>query len=254
MKKELEIAKKCVKEAGKIAMKHFGKATIKIKPDKTIVTQADIESETLIRKIITDNFPEHTIVGEEFGESKTDSEYKWFIDPVDGTTNFSISNPFFAVSVALVKNDEPVIGATYYPLRDELFLASRDKGAFLNNEKIKVSERSDIETSFITFCHANDQESTRRAVKIFNTLKMYSDKVRQLGAATLELCFVACGRTESFIMNNIYPWDIAAGVLIIEESGGKVTKFDGSPFTIYSKDIVASNGKIHGKLLELIKA
>ncbi len=253
MSKELEVAKKAVKDAGKIVMKYFGKAKIKVKPDRTIVTQADTEAEKLMRKIITKNFPDHSIIGEEFGKKKTKSQYMWFIDPLDGTTNFSIGNPFFAVSIALVKNKIPIVGATYYPLRDELFYAERGKGAFLNGKRIRVSNKTHVGTSFLAYCHSNDLKSTKVMTKIYSKLKLHTDKVRQIGAATLELCFVACGRIESFMDIGIFPWDVLAGVLLVREAGGKVTTIGGKSFTIDSKSILASNGKIHGKLLKLVK-
>ncbi|HEX55160.1 MAG: inositol monophosphatase [Candidatus Altiarchaeales archaeon] len=249
---ELKTAIEASKKAGRILMDLYGKVKIKYKRDGTIITKADEMSEKLIRKILTNRFPDYSIIGEEFGFEEKSSEYLWAIDPLDGTTNYSIRNPFFNVSIALLDEEKPILGVVYYPFQDELFFAEIGKGAYLNNKRIYVSGEDKFENAVLTFCHRSDPESVERMAKIFREFKMRNPKVRQIGAAALEMCYVACARVESFLMINLNIWDVAAGAIIVKEAGGRVTDFDGNEFDINSKDILASNGLLHNELLRLI--
>ena len=249
--RELETAIDAARKAGDILMKHYGKVTVRYKSDGSLVTDADIESEKRIKDILGEKFPDYSLLGEESGRMDKASEYTWVIDPLDGTTNYSIQNPFFNVSIALARGDDPVLGVVYYPFQDELFHAVKDGGAYLNNERIKVSER-DIRDSVICFCHAHDREAVKTVYEIFRRIKQVNCNLRQIGAAALELSYVACGRVGAFFTINLKPWDVAAGAVIVKEAGGRVTDFRRNPFTLKAKDILASNGRMHEDLLGLI--
>lgn len=244
------------KKAGKLVMKYYGsKLKIEYKEDKSRVTEVDFLSEKLIKNILKKNFPNHAILSEEtgFDGSKEDTEYLWCVDPLDGTTNFSMRNPFFNISIALLKNKEPILGVVYYPPQNELFYAELGKGAYLNNIVIKVSSKETIAESILTFCNSRDKESKIKVGKIFAELKPINNYVRQIGSAALELCFVACGRVEVFFMIGVRSWDVSAGLLIVKEAGGEVTDFEGKPFIFDSKNLLATNGKIHNEMQSILK-
>lgn len=251
--KEIKVAIRAAKEAGKIAMKCFGRISPRIKSDKSLVTEADVEAERKIRSILEKSFPNYSILGEEFGKKEKTSDYLWVIDPIDGTTNFSMNIPLFCISIALTYKLEPTLAVIYIPFTKELFYAIKGKGAYLNGKKIMVSNRTDIRKSFLIFCHGYDKESVRKVINFFSKVKMINEKLRQLGSAGIEFSFVASGKADAFFVPGLKPWDLAAGSLIVEEAGGKVTDLDGNRFNLYTKDILASNGKIHEKLLKLIK-
>ena len=249
-----EIAEKAAREAGVIIRANF-KRDIKIerKQEHELVSEVDRKVEKKIREIIQRNFPDHSILGEEFGEEEKESEYTWIIDPIDGTTNFLMKNPFFNTSIALAKGKEPIVGVVYNPIADELFSAEKDEGAFLNGEEISVSEKKKLSDSLITYCHGKTNESVDGIVPIFHKFKRNAVDIRQLGAGALELCYVASGRVEAFVDNGVYPWDAAAGILILREAGGKATDFSGEKWDTDSKTLVASNGKSHPEILEQIQ-
>lgn len=253
----LTTAKRAAKKAGKLIMKYYGTKVKKtLKADKSIVTNADLEAEKVIMEIIGNKYPHHAILSEEYGyKGKKDSEYLWCVDPLDGTTNFSMRNPFFNVSIALLKNKSPILGVVYYPPQDEIFYAELGKGAFLNNNsnRIKVSIKDSMKASILTFCNSRDIEARKKVGKIYSELKLTNNYVRQIGSAALELCMVASGRVESFFMIGVRAWDVAAGWMMVKEAGGKVTDFEGKTFTFDSENLLATNGKIHDELLLILK-
>ncbi len=251
---ELEIATRAIVEAGKIVMKYYGKASASYKSDKSLVTTADEESERAIKAILQRETPDYPILGEETGQTGGESEYLWVVDPLDGTTNYTFRNPFYDISVALTHKGNPILGVVLYPPQNELFYAERGKGAYLNNERIVVSDTKEIDKAIVTFCHGRDQDSVRRMISAFSKLKMINNRVRQLGAAALELCYVACGRVDVFYMTGMNPWDVGAGAIILEEAGGRVTDFRDEKFNLNSSDILGSNGALHEDLLEVLKS
>jgi len=250
---EMEVAQAAAHEAGKILMDNYGKVSARFKPDRSIVTDADIKSEETIKGILKKEFPDHSFLGEESGIEDKGSEYTWVVDPLDGTTNYSIKNPFFNVSIALAKGGQSVLGVVYYPFQEELFYAETGKGAYLNDERIHVSNVSRIRDSFVSFCHGHDAQTVERMVPIFRRIKLLTEHLRQIGASALELSYVACGRTGCFFQLKMNPWDVAAGSLIVSEAGGKVTDIVGAPYTLKSRDLVASNGLLHEELLGLLR-
>jgi len=249
---ELEVAIEVVKKAGAVIKKYYGKVATSPKSDGSLTTNADVESENLIRNLLQKRFPDYPILGEETGRTGKESDYLWIVDPLDGTTNYTIQNPFFDVSLGLVHKDKLVIGVVFYPTQNELFYAEKDKGAYLNDARIMVSDRRNFEDSIIGFCHGRDPQSVKRMVNAFSRIKPLNNKIRQLGAAALELCYVACGRIDAFFMVGLNPWDVIAGATILKEAGGKVSDFKGKDFDLASRDILGSNVKVHQKLLDIL--
>lgn len=255
---------KTVKQAGKIIQQHYKKQDAKIisKGILDIVTSADKKVEDFYIKTFSKEFPEYNFLSEEVGLIKENhSNYLWVIDPLDGTKNFSFKNPIFATSVALLylpdykinKNAEIVLGVTYAPVLNELYVAEKGKPFYLNNKSLKVSKKQHLEEAVNAFCHGSKKKDFVSSIKMYKQLKTKSLAYRQLGAASVELGYVAAGRIESIAIPGINPWDAAAGVLMVRQAGGKVTDFEGREWNMTSKDMLASNGKIHEALLKQIK-
>ncbi len=249
------IALQAVKKAGSELLKIYnsGKFTAQYKSKHQLVTSADMVADKIITKSIKKNFPDHTILSEESGRSKNKSDYLWVIDPLDGTTNFFMHNPLFAVSAALVYKGEIQLGIIYAPALDELYVAELGKGAKLNNKKLKVSNRNQLDKALLTYCHGTGISSWKRAIKLYSYYKLRAAFMRQLGSASLELGYVAAGRTDSMIIPNAHSWDVAAGILLVREAGGKVTDFKDNEWTLTSKDMLASNKKVHQALIKTIQ-
>ena len=248
---ELEAAIKAAKSSGKLLLDYYGKVSVEYKKDKSHITKADLDSEKNIKSILKEAFPSYAFLGEESGQ-EGESENKWIVDPLDGTTNFITRIPLFNVSIGLVKKDKPVLGVVYYPFQDELFYTDKSK-AVLNGKKIQVSERQELAKSIHGFCHGKTKEHIEEVSRIFRLIKLEATNLRQFGSAAIELAYVACGRLDSFFMVGVLPWDVVAGVVLVEAAGGKVTDLSGKPFTMQSKTLIASNGKIHNKILDVVK-
>ena len=245
---------KLAKKAGAEIEKRFNRDRIvKVKQKSQIVTQADLIADKIIVSNLKKKFPGHSILSEESGRNSIKSDYLWVIDPLDGTTNYAIGSPLFAVSIALFFKSQPILAVAYAPALNELYLAEKNKGAYLNNKKIRVAKNNRFSQSFLTFCHGSSQKDVKRAIKIYNKIKLNSLDSRQLGSAALELGFVAAGRTDCIIIPGANSWDVGAGILIAREAGGKVTDFKGKEWNLNSKDMVASNGRIHGQLIKFLK-
>jgi myo-inositol-1(or 4)-monophosphatase len=248
------------RQAGALLTHHFHQhLKIEYKGEADLVTAADRASEKLIRQRITQQWPSHDVLGEEQGLNDQGSDYRWYIDPLDGTTNFAHGFPVFCVSMALEsrgaqrgsaeKSGERIAAVIYDPTRDELFSAEKGKGAHLNGEPIHVSKVATLEESLLGTGFPSHKRHKNPNIYFYHQLTLHSHGVRRAGSAALDLCYVAAGRLDGFWEFNLNSWDTAAGVLIIEEAGGKVTRFDGSPFAIDSRETVASNGLIHDALL-----
>jgi myo-inositol-1(or 4)-monophosphatase len=252
----LNAAIEIAKEAGRFLKINLGKVkNIQRKKEEiNLVTEIDKESEKKIVEFIKSKFPHHSILAEEGGEAKSDSSYKWIIDPLDGTTNYTHSFPVFCVSIALEYKGEVILGVIYDPNFDELFWAEKGKGAFLNGKKISVSKTDKLIKSMLaTGFPYNIRENPDNCIEHFVNFLMEAQAIRRLGSAALDLAYVACGRLDGFWEVNLNPWDVAAGKIIVEEAGGKITDFYGNKFSIYTKGVVASNGLIHEQMLEVIK-
>jgi myo-inositol-1(or 4)-monophosphatase len=245
------------REAGALLMQHFHQGLkIEYKGEADLVTAADRASEALIRERISKQFPAHDVLGEEQGLSDQGSDYRWYVDPLDGTTNFAHGYPVFCVSMALEQRASKarVAAVVYDPTRDELFTAEQGKGARLNGKPIHVSETAQLKECLVATGFPSHKRHQNPNIHFYHQITLRTHGVRRAGSAALDLCCVACGRFDGFWEFNLNPWDTAAGVLIVEEAGGKVTRFDGAPFQIDSRETLASNGRVHDALLDEFQA
>ncbi|WP_118976290.1 inositol monophosphatase family protein [Taibaiella koreensis] len=245
-----------IKEAGTLILKHFnGTFAVSHKEGiNNLVTEVDQASERLITSIIRERYPDHGIIGEEYGAHDASSRYKWIIDPIDGTVNYAHGIPLCCVSIGLMEDETMILGAVYNPMMNELFFAEKGKGAWLNDRPISVSEKSDFAKAFLVTGFPYHFPEGKNPFSIFERMVTSGIPVRRLGSAALDLCWVACGRFDGFWEYNLNAWDIAAGYLIVEEAGGKVTDFRDNPYTVWDKETLATNGKIHEELRQAIIA
>jgi len=217
------------------------------------VTEADHAAEKAIIDVIKTAFPGHFILSEEAGEIVTDSNIKWIIDPIDGTINFASGIPLCCVSIGIEKNGEMILGAVYNPFINELFLAEKGKGASLNGKKISVSKKTELlHSCLVTGFPYSYLDMPHGPLEVFEKFVRKGVPVRRLGSAAIDLCWVAAGRFEGFFEHSLSPWDTAAGYLIVEEAGGRVTDMNGDKYSPYQKKLVATNGLIHDELIEII--
>lgn len=218
-----------------------------------LVTEADHAAEKAILQIIKSRYPDHYILSEEAGEIVQDSSYKWIIDPIDGTVNFAHGIPLNCVSIAVEKDGDMILGAVYNPHLNEFFLAEKGKGATLNDKPIRVSSQTEtIHACLVTGFPYTYINIPNGPLEIFERFIRKGVPVRRLGSAAIDLCWVACGRFDGFYEHKLEAWDSAAGYLIVTEAGGTVTDFEGNPFSPYQHRILATNGKIHAEMLDVI--
>ena len=218
-----------------------------------LVTEADHASEKAILDVIYKEFPDHHILSEEAGEIIQDSNYKWIIDPIDGTVNFAHSIPLCCVSIALEYKGEIILASVYNPIMNELFFAEKGKGATLNDKSIRVSKKQNVVNAcLVTGFPYTYLDMPNGPLQIFEKLIRKGIPVRRLGSAATDLCWVAAGRFDGFYEHKLQAWDSAGGYLIVEEAGGKVTDFNGSKFSPYQPHILATNGDIHEEMLAVI--
>ncbi len=247
--------KKAVFEAGKILKDNFGgnfEISSKIVASN-LVTEIDKLSEKKIIEVIREDFPGHYILSEEAGELIQDSEFKWLIDPIDGTVNYAHSIPITCVSIALEKKGEIICGAVYNPISEEFFFSEKGKGSYLNDKKIFVSNEKELDKSLLVTGFPYDSSTYKPDPSaVFKKFLMRDIPIRRLGSAAIDLCWTACGRFEGFWEYNLNAWDVAAGYLILTEAGGKVTDFTGKEFSVYGKQILATNGNVHEQMMEVI--
>ena len=251
------IVKVC-RKAAKILIRDFGeieKLQVSLKGPGDFVTASDKKVEKIIIEELQKARPNYSILSEEIGEIKNDEEFKWIIDPIDGTANFLHGIPHFAISVGLEHNGEIICGIVYDPIKDEMFVAEKGNGSYLNNQRMRVSTRSKLKDCII-FSGGPKSESNDRdlALKEYNN---FSSKVlipiRKLGSASLDMAYVAAGRCDGFWQRNLNYWDIAAGIILVKESGGFVTDFDGENRYIQNKTMLATNSKIGNEMIEILK-
>ena len=241
------------REAGALLMQFFHQGLkIEYKGDADLVTAADRASEVLIRDRVRQKFPSHDVLGEEQGLNDQGGDYRWYVDPLDGTTNFAHGYPVFCVSIALehrAVEATRIAGVVYDPTRDELFTAEQGRGAQLNGKPIRVSKAAHLKECLLATGFPSHKRHKNPNIHFYHQITLRTHGVRRAGSAALDLCNVASGRFDGFWEFNLNPWDTAAGVLIVEEAGGKVSRFDGSPFEIDSRETLASNGVVHDALL-----
>ncbi|OQX92026.1 MAG: hypothetical protein B6D58_05090 [candidate division Zixibacteria bacterium 4484_95] len=249
------------------AARQAGKYLIEVLPEKrdidkkgiiNLVTEVDRNSEKLIHEIITGHFPEDGFLAEEGTKSSPDkkggSEFTWIVDPLDGTTNYAHRLPIFCVSIAIVKKGIPCVGCIYNPVLDECFTAQKEKGAFLNGKPIRVSTTDKLIDSLLATGFPYDiRESDDDNLDNFAMFYKKAQAVRRAGSAALDIAYLACGRFDGFWEFKLSSWDIAAGIVIVEEAGGVVSKFNGEPVDIFKGEILASNGLIHSQMLKILE-
>ena len=239
------------REVGALLMEFFRqRVKIEYKGDVDLVTVADRKSEALILERIRAHWPSHDILGEESGLHEKGSDYRWYVDPLDGTTNFAHGFPVFCVSLGLEHQGRRVAAVVYDPTRDELFAAEQGSGAYLNGQRIAVSKVSNLAESLVATGFPSHKRHKNPNIFFYHQITLRTHGVRRAGSAALDLGSVACGRFEGFWEFNLNPWDTAAGVLLVEEAGGQVTDFSGGPFQLNSRETMASNGLVHQALLQ----
>ncbi len=248
----LETAVDIAREAGALITR-FAERRIgfELKGDFDLVTEADRTSEQLIVGRLRTHFPTHTIVAEEGGGHEGASGYRWYVDPLDGTTNFAHGFPVYNVTLGLERDGEMIAGVVYDPTRDELFTAERGSGAWLNNHKIHVSKARRLEDALVATGFPSRKRHTNVNVHFYYQLAMTTHGVRRAGSAAIDLAYVACGRLEAFWEFGLHPWDMAAGTLLVTEAGGQATNMRGKPFVMRGPHLAADNGVIHDELIAL---
>lgn len=247
----LSVAVDLARKAGKVQLSSLGRIkTIERKGAINLVTEVDRMCEKQITDGLRESFPNHDVLGEEGIAERSESEYRWIVDPLDGTTNYAHQFPFFDVSIALEFKGEIICGVVYDPVREEIFAAEKGKGATLNGQPIGVSNAPNLKESLLAtgFAYSVQEDGKSDNLDHFADFIKTALAVRRPGAAALDLAYVACGRLDGFWELFLKPWDMAAGILLIREAGGQVTSFDGSAFNLYGDEILASNGKIHEEM------
>ena len=249
----LNFIKQVALDAGTVLVQRLGSARISNKGDIDLVTEADIAAEELIIDRIRSYYPRHGILAEESGEAvtvgDTASEWRWVIDPLDGTTNYAHGYPCFCTSIGVEHNGKLEFGVIYDPMRKELFAAERGQGATLNDRRIKVSDVEELSKAMLVTGFPYNVRERPDFAREFVTFTMNAQAVRRDGSAAIDLAYVACGRFDGFWEDGLNPWDMAAGVLLIQEAGGRVTNFNDEPLSIYTKKVLATNGLVHQPML-----
>jgi myo-inositol-1(or 4)-monophosphatase len=254
MKRFRKVAIEAARASGLFIKMSVGK-TMKIsyKGRINIVTDVDKKSEAMITERLCRAFPSHSILAEEESPQDRASSYRWIIDPLDGTTNFAHGFPFFSVSIALERAGEAVLGIVYDPMRDELFSAEKGKGAYLNTKKISVSDVSIISHSLLSTGFSYGVKGAKNTnLRNFGRALARAQAIRRAGSAALDMCYVACGRFDGFWEMDLQPWDTAAASLIVKEAKGRVTRFDGSRYSHYDQEVLATNSSIHKQMVGIL--
>lgn len=256
-------AAEIAREAGALLREFYARGVAtEYKGDVDLVTEADRASETLIRERLQRRFPEHGIYGEEGTRDGLDAEFRWYVDPLDGTTNFAHGFPVFCVvlgcerrpaGLAASADGEMVAGVIYDPLRDEMFETERGKGAWLNGRRIAVSKTAKLQEALTATGFPSHKRHRSPNVHFYQEITLRSHGVRRAGSAAIDLAYVACGRLDGFWEFNLNPWDTSAGVLLVREAGGRVTHFDGGDFTLDSRETLATNGRIAPELEHIFR-
>jgi myo-inositol-1(or 4)-monophosphatase len=253
----LQAAWQAAQASGEIIRANWQRSkTIDYKGAIDLVTSVDRESERIIVELLRRDFPGHAVLAEEETNVEgAESEYRWIIDPLDGTTNFAHGYPQFCISIALEQNGRVVMGLVYDPLRSECFRATREQRATLNGNPIRVSSVNELDKSLLATGFPYDhREHADLYLSYFKAFMTRSQGIRRGGSAALDLCYVACGRLEGFWELKLKPWDTAAASLIVSQAGGKISDFSGRPFSIWGNETLAANGLIHGEMVQITRA
>lgn len=247
-------AREAALEAGRYLLQGLSqKKEVDFKGQVDLVTSFDRRSEEMIFRRLSRAFPDHSFLAEEEIRQDRASAYCWLVDPLDGTTNYAHGLPVFCVSIALSLKKEVVLGVVYDPAREEMFTAVRGQGAYLNGQPVRVSGTAELGRSLLATGFPYDVRSSNdNNLDHFSNFAVRAQAIRRLGSAALDLCYVACGRFDGYWEKKLKPWDLAAGSLLVEEAGGRVSDLEGGDFNVFSPHILASNGHIHQSMLEIL--
>ena len=254
--KEKDLIERLVKQAGDALMKHFRQDWALLKERgtaKEVATKYDKEVDTLIVTEIERHCPGHSLLTEESGLFQGDPDWLWIVDSLDGTGNFANFNPLFSVCIALMHKSELLLGAIYAPAIDEFYFAEKGKGAYLNGMKIEISDVSDLSQSYILYCEGGDKNKVRTGELLHEVYPHVTD-IRKLGSAGLETAWVAAAKRDAYFTTKIEPWDVAPGVLLVQEAGGRVSDFQGNPWKPQTSDLLFSSDKLHKGILHLLSS
>jgi myo-inositol-1(or 4)-monophosphatase len=248
--RELEVAMAAAEAAGEVLRNGFGQhQEVRFKGEVDLVTKADENAEQAIKQVLQEKFPNYGMLAEEGGEFKGEGGVRWIVDPLDGTTNFAHGLPLFCTSVALERDGEMVLGVVYDPMANETYTAERGGGATLNGEPIGVSDTDEPMRALLGTGFPYDRDEVPAALELFGQFAVRMQSMRRLGSAALDLCYVAAGRLDGYYERGVKAWDIAAGVLILEEAGGRATNYSGHELDLEVGEVVASNGLLHPGLV-----
>jgi len=248
----LETAVDIAREAGALLSTYFERGiAFELKGDFDLVTEADRASERLVVERLRSHFPSHSIVAEEGGGHEGSSGYRWYVDPLDGTTNFAHGYPVYNVTMGLELDGEMLVGVVFDPNRQEMFSAERGAGAYLNNRRIRVSTAKRLEDSLVSTGFPSRKRHLNVNIHFYHQMAMATHGVRRSGSAAIDLANVACGRLEAFWEFGLNPWDMAAGILLVTEAGGRCTDMKGGPHTLTGPHLLTDNGAIHQQILDL---
>lgn len=250
----VEASKEIAREAGSLLLTYFERRVgYELKGEADLITEADRASEQLVVERLRSYFPNHAIIAEEGTAHAGNSEYRWYVDPLDGTTNFAHGFPMFNVTLALERDAQLIAGVIYDPLREEMFSAEQGCGAYLNNRRIHVSRTERLQASLLATGFPSWKRHRNVNIHFFHQAAMASHGVRRAGSAALDLAYVACGRLDGYWEFGLNPWDMAAGLLLVTEAGGRVSDMRGGPADLRGPHVVADNGRIHEELLALFE-
>jgi myo-inositol-1(or 4)-monophosphatase len=247
----LETAEAIAREAGALLMSYFGRVGFQLKGEFDLVTEADKASEKLVVERLVKHFPSHSIMAEEGGGHESPSEFRWYVDPLDGTTNFAHGYPVFNVTLALEQAGEMIAGVVFDPTRNEMFRAEKGGGTYLNADPVHVSKANRLEDSLVSTGFPSQNRHSNANIHFYHQMAMSTHGVRRGGSAALDLAYVSCGRLEAFWEFGLKPWDLAAGTLLVKEAGGTYTTMYGKPHRIGAGTLLADNGLIHEETLKL---
>ncbi|MGQ9572398.1 MAG: inositol monophosphatase family protein [Dehalococcoidia bacterium] len=260
-KSPLEVARLCAREGERIVMAGFGRPQkVQVKGRGNLVTAADLASERTIQEILSGEYPEHSILSEETGPkvgrpvgpaSARGEGWMWVVDPLDGTHNYARGIPFFCINIALCYREEPLLALTYDPVRGEEFSAQKGEGAFVNGERMEASARESVQASVVAVDLGYDDRRAARLLSLVHEVWPGMQSVRIMGSAALGLAYVACGRFDLFVHHMLYPWDVAAGIVLVREAGGAITDRDGGPVGIRCEGAIAGAPGAHADFLRL---
>ena len=251
----LDTAEGAAREAGKLLVHWEGQLRVRSKGRADLVTDADLAAQRTIREVVLDRFPDHGFLAEEGEARSTGQEFRWIVDPLDGTTNYVHGYPFYAVSIALERAGELLVGVVYDPLRDECFRAARGQGAWLAEQALKVSRTGSLADALVVTSFPPGVQRGDEQVEYFLRVLERGQSVRRTGSAALNLAYVTSGRFDAFWATSLYPWDVAAGVLLVNEAGGRCTTLEGQPYHPDSPRLLVSNGTVlHDEIQSLLTA